>query len=76
MFSYSPKFSEEMHKIYDLEPKKWCCSNSDNCNLYLAARPIDYCLNYDPLLLGKFSKFFLVKMFNTLGKTNESKKLF
>ena len=42
-----------MHKAEDVEPKEWCCSLSDKCFLYLAARPIDNCFNYMPPFLGE-----------------------
>ncbi|KAI0221528.1 Mucin-like protein [Lamellibrachia satsuma] len=52
MFAYHPNFFKNMHKKYDLEPKTWCCSYTDNCFLYLAARPVDYCWNYVAPFIG------------------------
>ena len=46
MFSFHPKFYGDLHVKEDVEPKQWCCSLSDKCYLYLAARPIDNCFNY------------------------------
>ncbi|KAK2157058.1 hypothetical protein NP493_1917g00000 [Ridgeia piscesae] len=54
MFSYHPKFFKRMHKKYDVEPRDWCCSYSDNCFLYLDARPIDDCWFYNPPFIGWF----------------------
>ena len=53
MFSYHPRFFKKKHQKYDLEPKEWCCSNTDTCYLYLAARPIDYCSRYVPPSIGE-----------------------
>ena len=53
MFSYHPKFFKKLHEKYDLKPKKWCCSYSDNCYLYLDARPIDRCRAYFAPVIGE-----------------------
>jgi len=54
MFSYHPKFFKRMHKKHDVEPRDWCCSYSDNCFLYLDARPIDDCWFYNPPFIGEY----------------------
>ena len=54
MFAYHPKLFEKMHEEFDMEPKKWCCNYTDNCHIYIDARPIDNCNNYVAPSIGEY----------------------
>ena len=46
------KVYNNQHTYSDIDPKNWCCVNSQNCHLYHLLRPIDSCRNYLPIFIG------------------------
>ncbi|KAK2170811.1 hypothetical protein NP493_1138g00001 [Ridgeia piscesae] len=51
-FLYHPYYYRQ-HQKFDVDPKKWCCEYSDNCNFFYFVRPLDRCWNYMPLDIGQ-----------------------
>ena len=59
-FFYHPRYGR-LHEKYDVLPKQWCCSFTDNCDYFYHVRPIDYCWGYTPLFIGQWPGLYTVR---------------
>ncbi|KAK2167442.1 hypothetical protein NP493_1275g00055 [Ridgeia piscesae] len=52
-FFLHPRYGQS-HINADVKPKEWCCDQSDNCDIFYEARPLDTCWGYVPPFLAWF----------------------
>jgi len=58
MYLYHPRRNDTEHQARDIQPKRWCCKDSDNCDKFYALRPMSNCSGYvTPTLGTNFFRF-------------------
>ena len=48
---YHPRYKNQYIQN-DIDPRNWCCIQSQNCDLYRIMRKIDDCSYYQPPIIG------------------------
>lgn len=53
LLQYNPFVYRSLYNDNDVLPKRWCCIDTNNCQLFYEFRPLDTCVGYRLPFFGK-----------------------